>query len=447
MPLIKSNQLIQAGTAVVAGDQIVAETGAPTPERAAAVLPPIPNLVIPSLDLPDASMADFFAADPEPAAAEPVAEAPPVETAPPEPEVVENPEVADFLSAFATEREALLEDARTEAEVAAQEATGQLGAPDAGLELDEAASAIRATYPEGTPAFEAAMESVTPYIEQQAASALEALTIQAANDGRWQELATAEEQIASLVDNFARRVLNDPPPELVLQSLLSEREAILSEARLQATRIVQQAEEDAARKIHEAQASAAHTILEIESRREAILEELRQKGYAEGYQEGRGQADEEAAKIVQDAMDSLDQLAGTLRAEVKRNEEKLLKLAIGIAEKILMDEVNVRPDAVTKALDEALNKVSDLEEVIIKVHPDDLPAVQAQEEAFRDRLRNVRKVEFLSSPKIQKGGVFIETASGSVDAQIKTQLSVIQEAFDAVRAEYGAEPLDMTGSG
>jgi len=184
MPLIKSNQLIQAGTAVVAGDQIVAETGAPTPERAAAVLPPIPNLVIPSLDLPDASMADFFAADPEPAAAEPVAEAPPVETAPPEPEVVENPEVADFLSAFATEREALLEDARTEAEVAAQEATGQLGAPDAGLELDEAASAIRATYPEGTPAFEAAMESVTPYIEQQAASALDLIVqIERSSDG------------------------------------------------------------------------------------------------------------------------------------------------------------------------------------------------------------------------------------------------------------------------
>ncbi|MNL43097.1 flagellar assembly protein H [compost metagenome] len=81
----------------------------------------------------------------------------------------------------------------------------------------------------------------------------------------------------------------------------------------------------------------------------------------------------------------------------------------------------------------------------IKVNPEDMPLVQEREEAFRDRLKNVRKVEFQSSPKIQRGGVLIDTASGSVDAQIKTQLSVIMEAFDAVRREYAEEPLDMTG--
>ena len=96
-------------------------------------------------------------------------------------------------------------------------------------------------------------------------------------------------------------------------------------------------------------------------------------------------------------------------------------------------------------MDEALAKVSDLEEVIVKVNPEDLPTVQTQEEAFRDRLKSVRKVEFTSSPKIQRGGVLIETGSGTVDAQIKTQLSVIQEAFEFVRKEYAEEPLDMTG--
>lgn len=443
MALIKSSQLIQAGTAVVAGDQILADVAAaaPSPASIERVVPaqvaepaPVEATLEPPQEGPGEAWADVEGA--------PAWDAAPSDLSGAEPTPVE-----DFLAAFEAEREALLEDARLAAEVSAQEATGHLGAPDAGLELDEAASAIRATYPEGTPAYDAAMESVTPYIEQQAASALEMLTIQSANDARWRELAGAEEQLASLVDNYARRVMADPPQEMALLSLLAEREAILSDARLRAARLVQEDEEDAARKVHEAQAQAAHTILEIESRREAILGELRQQGYSEGYQEGRSQADEEGAKIVQEAMESLDNLACVLRKEVKRNEEKILKLSLGIAEKILMDEIDARPETVLSILDVALNKVSDLEEVVIKVHPDDLPLVQQHEEAFRDRLRNVRKVEFQSSPKIQKGCVFIETASGSVDAQIKTQLSVIEEAFDAVRAEYGAEPLDMTGSG
>lgn len=442
MALIKSNQLIQTGTAVVAGDQVIADQAAVTP-----LTPGPEGHVVIERVVPEQP------ADEEQAYSEWETET--VEQAPdseetefayqePEPESREVP--SDLFGGFDAERDALLEEAQLQAEQAAQEATGHLGAPDATLELEEAEATIRASYPDGSAMFSDAMESVTPYIEQQAASALERVSIQAANDARWRELAGAEEQLASLVDNYARRVMTDPPTEMAIHSLLAERETVLAEARLKARHMVQEAEERAASTLHEAQAQAARAILEIESKREEVLEQLRQQGYAEGYQEGRSQADEEGAKIVQDAMDALNRLSGLVAEEAKKNEEKLLRLAIGIAEKILMDEVEQRPEVVVKTLEQALNKVSDLEEVTIKVHPDDMPEVQKYEDAFRDRLKSVRKVEFVASPKIQKGGVFIETASGFVDAQIKTQLSVIQEAFEAVMAEAAAEPLDMTGS-
>lgn len=451
MALIKSNQLFQTGTAVVAGDQVTADQPLPTPFTPSSEPG---NLVIERV-IPEQPSETGLAPDPEDPGDSPWEAARVEEATPPldaagfadleEPAPDEGP--LDLFGAFDDERDPLLEEARMQAEAAAQEATGHLGAPDASLELEEAAATLRASYPEESFAFSEAMESVTPYIEQQAASALESVSIQAANDARWRELAGAEEQLASLVDNYARRVMTDPPTEMAIHSLLAERETILAEARLQATRVVQDAEQKAASVVHEAQAQAARAILEIESKREEVLEQLRQQGYAEGYQEGRSQADEEGAKIVQDAMDALNRLAGLVSAEAKKNEEKLLKLALGIAEKILMDEVELRPEVVVKTLNEAINKVSDLEEVTIKVHPDDMPEVQKHEDAFRDRLKSVRKVEFVASPKIQKGGVYIETTSGFVDAQIKTQLSVIQEAFAAVYAEAAAEPLDMTGSG
>lgn len=447
--LIKSNQLIQTGTAVVAGDQIMA--GEFTP--AVSVPQPAPQ--------PEAieHVVPAQAPEPEPEAwsEEPIAEEPafvPEEEAEPayaEAIPFEDPGddapagVTDMLGDFDVEQDQVLQAAHEAAEYAAQEAMAGFGEPDVGSAMDEAVSAIQEAFPEGGAPFDAALESVTPYVGQQAAAAFAEMAAQAANDARWRELATAEEQLAGLVDNYAQRVLSDPPPELAFRSLLAEREGILAEARLKAARMVQEAEVRAAQLVNEAHSQAAGIILEIETKREAMLADLRQQGYAEGYQEGRSQADEEGAKIIQDAMDSLNRMAGALREAVKQNEEKLLHLAIGIAEKVLMDEIAVRPDTVLKTLDEAISKVSDLEEVTIKVNPEDMPVVQEREEAFRDRLKNVRKVEFQSSPKIQRGGVLIETSSGSVDAQIKTQLSVIMEAFDAVRREYAEEPLDMTG--
>lgn len=452
MALIKSNQLIQTGTAVVAGDQIMAgeftatvpaAPPAPQPEAVEQVVPAYqPEPEAPEVETwseAETGDAPSYQSDEEPEAAYP--DAIPYEDPSDEPFTP----AADPVGDFDAERDAQLQEVYEAADLAAQEAVAELGEPDVGPAMDEAVAAIQEAFPAGGPAFDGALENVTPYVGQQAASAFAAFAVQAESDARWRELAGAEEQLAALVDNYAQRVQADPPPELVLHSLLAEREGILAEARLKAARMVQEAEVRAAQLVNEAHSQAAGVILEIETKREEMLVTLRQQGYAEGYQEGRSQADEEGAKIIQDAMDSLNRMAGALREAVKQNEEKILHLAIGIAEKVLMDEIVLRPDTVLKTLEEAISKVSDLEEVTIRVNPEDLPLVQEREEAFRDRLKNVRKVEFQSSPKIQRGGVLIDTSSGSVDAQIKTQLSVIMEAFDAVRREYAEEPLDMTG--
>lgn len=443
MALIKSNQLIQTGTSVVAGDQImVAEGELYQPSEVERLVPAAPPEVEEAWAPPPEE--GLEAAPPED---DPPEEPPGQEDAYSEPEEQPEPAGPDLIGQFDAERDEVLDTARMQAETAAQEATGHLGAPDAALELEGAEATLAASYPPGSAAYQTSLGAVTPYIEQQAAAALEVASLQAAQDARWRELETAEEQIAGLVDNFARRVMLEPPPELMLHSLLAEREALLSEARLTSQQLLAAAEEQAAQIVHQAHAQASQVILDIESRRQTILEELKQQGYAEGYQEGRSQADEEGARLLQELMDAMDKLAGVVREEAKKNEEKLLDLALGIAEKLVMDEVQRRPELVMRVMEEALLKVSDTEEVIIKIHPDDLPVVQEREEAVRDRMKNVRKLEIQAHTKIQPGSVSIDTASGSVDAQFKTQLSVFREAFMAVKAEYGAEPLDMTGSG
>ncbi len=467
MALIKSSQLVQKGTAVVAGDSIqTADVEAlvpKTPDPAPSAPLDQGNVGL-GVDLGhpvggidfqgDESQWDGLQGDggDETGDRELESTVPALDPAmepqegfdaddlPPEPSLMAEVDAA---------RDAILEQAEGAAQAALEEV--QVGY-DAALaqtveaQMGEAQAVIGAVHEPGSPEAQAALDAVAGNVERAAQAIARRNAILEVNRNRWLQMASAEEQIAALLDNFHAHLSETPPLEDQLVSLLGEREAILAEARLAAEQTMQEAQARAAAIVQEAESSAARTILEVETRRQQILDELKQQGYSEGYQEGRAQADEEGAKIINEATDSLDQMAGALREAVKRNEEKILQLAIGIAEKILHDEIVLRPDTVLKTLDEALMKVSDLEEVIVKVNPEDLPVVQTQEEAFRDRLKSVRKVEFTSSPKIQRGGVLIETGSGTVDAQIKTQLSVIQEAFEFVRKEYAEEPLDMTGS-
>ena len=462
MALIKSSKLIQKGTAVVAGDSIqTAEVEALIPQASdpASKAPSDPGVVGLGVDLghpqgvtlsptDDAEAGGLEAGGPQSGGSFEVGDLG---------EDAESGEILEaiipepsLLSDFDAERDALLAQG-------AETAEAILGEVRAGYEAtlaeatDSQMQAARATVSElhepGSPEAQAVLEAVGGDVERAAQAIAHRHTIFELNRQSWLAAASTEEQIAALLDNFHAHLSEAPPLEDQVAALLGERETLLAEARLNAERLIQEARAQAATIVQEAESQAAKTILEVETRRQQILDELKQQGYSEGYQEGRAQADEEGAKIVNEATDSLDKMAGALRQAVSQNEENLLKLAIGIAEKILHDEIAMRPDTVLSTLDEALMKVSDLEEVIVKVNPEDLPTVQAQEEAFRDRLKSVRKVEFTSSPKIQRGGVLIETGSGTVDAQIKTQLSVLQEAFDFVRKEYAEEPLDMTGSG
>lgn len=467
MALIKSSQLVKKGTAVVAGDTIktadletvIPQTPDPAPSAPAdrggvglgvdmgqAVAPETPadpelEATVPASDPEEAGDA---ASDGHAEGFEEGDASDPSDAAEPQEEASEEPSLVDD---FDSSRDALLSEAAGAAEATLQEVQAGFGdavEQETASLMGEAQAALQEAYGPESPEAQAGLEAVGGFVERAAQASARRNAILEISAGRWQQAASAEEQIALLLDNYHARLAEDPPPEDQVLALLAEREAILGEARLQAERLVQEAQAQAATIVQEAEGNAARTLLEVETRRQEILDELKQQGYSEGYQEGRAQADEEGAKIINEATESLDRMAGALRQAVAENEDKILRLAIGIAEKIIQDEIATRPETVMKTLDEALTKVSDLEEVIVKVNPEDLPMVQTQEEAFRDRLKSVRRVEFTSSPKIQRGGVLIETGSGTVDAQIKTQLSVIQEAFEFVRMEYADAPLETT---
>ncbi|HBN10236.1 MAG TPA: hypothetical protein DD435_16890 [Cyanobacteria bacterium UBA8530] len=434
MALIKSNQLVQQGSSVVLGDKITQDAGSMRPTKKKGeekIEKPVEQKPLP-------------AALPENKSENQEENSENFEKV----EKIEKPSLPPekMIGDFDEGRNLLLEQEGQSLE--ALESERQVAVADRmGDVLEERSTEVAAAITELHSDEDEAQEIITrlmPYAEHQASAEAEKILVEEYLAPKWQEIGTTEEKIAAFLGNYVKKLSKDPGNSDRFLALLSEREAILAEARLKAQDIVQQAEMAAAELVAEAEAKATQTILDVENNRQDILNELEQQGYAQGYQEGRSQADLEGAEVVSEAIETLNKVRMAYPLAIKDNEENLLKLAIEIAERIIQEEIDMKPEICVKMLEAAIRKVSDLEHVVIRANEEDLPLLLEHEDRFREMLKNVKNLEFAASKKVARGGVLIETTAGSVDASISTQLSVLKEAFDHVRAEYGDDNSEDT---
>jgi flagellar assembly protein FliH len=189
----------------------------------------------------------------------------------------------------------------------------------------------------------------------------------------------------------------------------------------------------------QAEQARATAMQELESERQAILERLRKQAYEEGYHEGKSAGDAEAAQYISDAIHKFNEIVMAFPAAVKQNEEKLITLAVEIARKVIQDEISLQPEIVQRTVEASLKRVSDLEQVVVKVNPLDLDLILPKQESFKALVPDVQNFSIEGAHTIQRGGCIIETNSGSINATIQAQLSIVEEMFKNVRAEYEDE--------
>lgn len=287
---------------------------------------------------------------------------------------------------------------------------------------------------------DANFDNVMPYVQKRVAVELDLELVGTANEIRWTHLKQVEEKIVEDAQQMGIQIALKHDPE-TFDEIIARREEILSEARLEAERVLMEAMTRSAETQAQAERARAQTLLELEAERERILGELREQAYQEGYNEGKLAGEQEAARFVTDALSMFNQIAVALPDAVKRNEEKLVTLALEIAAKVIQEEIALQPEVVQRTVETALRRVSDLEQVIVKVNPLDLDLILPKQDTFKMLMPDVQNFAIEGSHTIQRGGCLIETNSGSINATLDAQLSIVEELFRNVRAEYEDEAL------
>ena len=114
--------------------------------------------------------------------------------------------------------------------------------------------------------------------------------------------------------------------------------------------------------------------------------------------------------------------------------EDLRLLAVRIAEKILERELTLSPDAVVDIARAALTQAGTPRDVMLRVHPDDLKALERGRPRLLERCARAEVVHLRADASVTRGGCIVETELGTVDARLPLQLEAIERALRSVGA-------------
>ncbi|HZP00945.1 MAG TPA: FliH/SctL family protein [Terriglobia bacterium] len=168
----------------------------------------------------------------------------------------------------------------------------------------------------------------------------------------------------------------------------------------------------------------AGSVSEAEAKaREAQAREL---GIQEGEARARAEFEKQLSTLYENVAQALRDFSREREAYYQRVEEEVIRLALAIARKILHREAQLDPLLLAGVVRVALEKVSAGTTVRLRVHPDQ---VYAWHEFFSKQVDFGPTPELLGDASLGFGRCVLETALGSTDLTLESQLSEIEHGF------------------
>jgi flagellar assembly protein FliH len=169
---------------------------------------------------------------------------------------------------------------------------------------------------------------------------------------------------------------------------------------------------------------------ETDSDLDTQIADARRMGRVEGEQAMQAQMSAQVDTMHLRVARALEELALHKSALRREAEEDVVKLAIAIARKVIYREISVDSEALLGLVKVALEKIEARELHRVRVHPEQVACI---EHALKS-IGAPRQIEVHGDPGLERGAAIFETARGSLDASVDTQLRQIERGFADVVA-------------
>lgn len=207
---------------------------------------------------------------------------------------------------------------------------------------------------------------------------------------------------------------------LDLSRLEQQREALVESARQQAEQIIADAHSERKRIVSGA----------AEDGRKAGFAEGRKSGLAKGCAQGRAEAVAEfRASLDQLTKSWLQALADFIDVRehmLQQARTDVVRLACQIATRATARVVEAEPEVVAQALGEVLSLAGARTRLRVRVHPDDVPVLEAAAPELLARFESQAHIELVHDAAAARGTCLAVTeGNGIIDASVQTRLDRI----------------------
>ena len=214
---------------------------------------------------------------------------------------------------------------------------------------------------------------------------------------------------------------------------------ILEEANRQASEIIKMAEQNVQAIEAESSERISQWWTENEKRLETVTQEAMERGFQEGYDQGKVAAEEEILREYASKSKQIQELLLHAYEEkqqiISEAEPFLLELSTVIAEQIIKHELETSPVKFVELIKQHILRFKEKDSITICVHPDDFDFIQTQRSHLISVVNGETEIKIIPDHSVSPKGCIIRTAFGSVDARIDTQIEEIKKAILEARRE------------
>lgn len=123
-------------------------------------------------------------------------------------------------------------------------------------------------------------------------------------------------------------------------------------------------------------------------------------------------------------------LARTRNELVEQAEGQMVELALSVARKVLMQEIQAGRYEIDPIVQEALKSVSTRQDVVVRLNPADLQQCNA---AHLEQELSDAGLRFIADEAVTRASCLVETSDGSVEASVEKHLAGIEAALRNVQ--------------
>ncbi len=211
--------------------------------------------------------------------------------------------------------------------------------------------------------------------------------------------------------------------------------ALEDEAKLKAAKIIDEAKEKAATILADAEEKAM--ALQEQARQEAYEQGLSrglndglEQGLAEGIAQGKQEYDQGLAAIAAEIENALNQIARTKEDFIAEYDEKIIDLALYIAQKVLDYELYKSDQALYSIISNALTKMNHETKIVIRVSEKIASIFFSSEKAVFNLADGQVEARIIADSQLEDGDLHLESAGESIEAGINAQLKNIAILFN-----------------